>query len=153
MKKLKIEAGDWIIVCDGRKSLILENKGDRVFPNLRMVETQEHDNPPARELGTSAPGRVHSSVGTARSAVEQTDWHKQAEQAFLVNLVRRLDSALSDGKTRHLIIVAPPRALGILRQGYSEPVRKAVRAEIEKDYVKIPVYEIEKKLTGKPAKR
>ena len=42
MTKMKIGKGDWIVVCDGRKALILENLGDRVFPNLHTKEVHEH---------------------------------------------------------------------------------------------------------------
>ena len=40
----------------------------------------------------------------------------------------------------------PPRALGVLRQTYSHNLRAAVRAEIDKDFVKLPVHAIEKHL-------
>lgn len=33
MSKLKIEQGDWIVVCDGAKALVLENVGDDKFPS------------------------------------------------------------------------------------------------------------------------
>jgi hypothetical protein len=42
MTKMKIDTGDWIVVCDGRKALILENLGDRMFPNLHTKEVREH---------------------------------------------------------------------------------------------------------------
>jgi protein required for attachment to host cells len=89
---------------------------------------------------------VHASVGTARSSVEQTDWHDQAEREFLHGLAARLDTALRNGETKSLIVVAAPRALGMLRQSYTPSVRGAVRNEIDKDLVKVPVYEIEKRL-------
>lgn len=38
MKKLKMKTGDWIVVCDGRKALILENVGDHAFPILHTKE-------------------------------------------------------------------------------------------------------------------
>jgi len=108
----------------------------------------EQEDLATHELGADAPGRVVSSVGSIRSAVEQTDWHDQAERAFLVNLVRELEAALATGKTKSLIVVAPPRALGMLRPVYSHKVRNAVRAEVDKDLVKHPVHEIEKHLTA-----
>ena len=83
-----------------------------------------------------------------RSAVEQTDWHDQAEQTFLKHLLQRLDAAITTGKTKSLIVVAPPRALGMIRPAYSAALKKALRAEIDKDFVKMPVHEIEKHLTG-----
>ena len=45
-------------------------------------------------------------------------------------------------------MVAPPRALGIIRQAYSPHVRSALRGEVDKDFVKMPVHEIEKKLAA-----
>jgi len=148
MSDLLIHRGEWVVVCDGAKALVLENTGDAKFPNLKMVKVLEQEDLATHELGADAPGRVFNSVGSIRSAVEQTDWHDQAERAFLVNLVRELEAALATGKTKSLIIVAPPRALGMLRPVYSHKVRNAVRAEVDKDLVKHPVHEIEKHLTA-----
>ena len=148
MSDLLIHRGEWVVVCDGAKALVLENTGDAKFPNLKMVKVLEQEDLATHELGADAPGRVFNSVGSIRSAVEQTDWHDQAERAFLVNLVRELEAALATGKTKSLIVVAPPRALGMLRPVYSHKVRNAVRAEVDKDLVKHPVHEIEKHLTA-----
>jgi protein required for attachment to host cells len=147
MEKLAIKAGGWVVVCDGRKALILENQGDEKFPNLRMRETYEHEDAKTSEQGTDRPGRVHESAGTSRSAVEQTDWHKQAEDEFLKEIGKHLDEAVRGGKTDALIIVAAPRALGVLRPTYTHGVKEALVAEVDKDMVNMPVYEIEKQLT------
>ena len=40
MTKRKIEKGGWVVVCDGRKAMILENTGDEVFPNLKTKEVR-----------------------------------------------------------------------------------------------------------------
>jgi protein required for attachment to host cells len=145
---LKIRSGDWVVVCDGAKALILENAGDAISPNLKTKEVHEQPDSKTSEQGTDAPGRSISSVGSRRSAMEQTDWHDQAEQQFLVDLARKLDAAVMAGETKSLIVIAPPRALGVLRQAFSAAVRSAIRAEIDKDYVKMPVYEIEKHLAA-----
>ena len=52
------------------------------------------------------------------------------------------------GETKSLILVAPPRALGVMRQAYSHNLRAALQAEIDKDFVKLPVHEIEKHLAA-----
>ena len=147
MESVKIKSGDWVVVCDGRKALILENEGDAVFPNLRTKETHEHEDAKTSEQGTDRPGRVHESSGTSRSSVHQTDWHAQAETEFLQGIARRLDEAVSKDETHSLIVVASPRALGVLRPAYSPAVQNAVTAEIAKDLVNMPIYEIEKLLT------
>jgi protein required for attachment to host cells len=148
MSELLIRHGEWVVVCDGAKALVLENAGDAKFPNLRTIKVLEQKDLPTHALGSDAPGRTNSSVGNIRSAMEQTDWHDQAERTFLVQLAQQLDSAVTAGKTKSLILVAPPRALGMIRPAYSQALKNAVRAEVDKDFVKMPVHEIEKHLTG-----
>ncbi len=95
--KMKVGTGDWIVVCDGRKAFILENAGDKVFPNLKTKQVFEHADLSTRALGADAPGRTHQSMARGGSAVEQTDWHDEAERAFLVSLANRLDTAVTTG--------------------------------------------------------
>ena len=56
MTKLSIHRHDWVVVCDGRKALILENLGDEKSPNLRMKEEREHPDPPTHLQGTESAG-------------------------------------------------------------------------------------------------
>ena len=146
MTKMKIGTGDWIVVCDGRKALILENLGDRMFPNLHTKEVHEQPDPSTSAQGSDSPGSVHQSIGAARSSVEQTDWHDESERAFLKTLADRLNVAVTTGETTGLTMVASPRALGMIRADYSAAVRKALHGEVHKDLVKMPVHEIEKQL-------
>ncbi len=148
MSGLLIHSGEWVVVCDGAKALVLENVGDAKFPNLKTLEVFEQKDLATHELGTDKPGRSYSPAGHGRSAVTQTDWHDQSEQTFLTELAQHLDAAVAAGKVKSLIMVAPPRALGMIRPAYSHALRGAVRAELDKDLVKFSVYEIEKHLTG-----
>lgn len=144
---MKIDSGAWVVVCDGSKALILENAGDALHPDLRTRQVLEQENPSTAEQGTDRPGRSHSSVGPGRSAVNQTDWHDQAEVRFLKDLAGKIHLAVHGGATKNLIIVAPPRALGVMRENYTPAIKNALREEIDKDLVKLPVDEIEKHLT------
>ncbi len=148
MSGLLIKHGEWVVVCDGAKALILENTGDGKFPNLKTLQVLEQKDLPTHLLGADKPGRTHSSAGHGSSAVTQTDWHNQAEQLFLTHLAQRLDADITAGKVKSLILVAPPRALGMIRHAYSHPLRGAIRTEIDKDLVKHPVHDIEKHLTA-----
>jgi protein required for attachment to host cells len=148
MSKLKIRHGDWVVVCDGAKALVLENAGDEKFPNLKTKEVYEQKDPRTHEQGTDAPGRSINSIDSRRSAMEQTDWHEQEEQKFLQNLASHLDAEINAGRAKSVIVVAPPRALGVLRQAYSHNLRAALRAEIDKDLVKLPLHEIERHLAA-----
>jgi protein required for attachment to host cells len=148
MSKIAIAADDWVVVCDGRKWLILQNKGDADRINLVIREERTGDNPPTRDQGTDRPGRAHASLGGARSAVGQTDWHDQAERDFLTALAHHLDKAVQAGAVRGIVLVASPRALGMIRPQLSAAVARLLRGAVDKDYAGMPVAEIEKRLGG-----
>jgi protein required for attachment to host cells len=139
----RIKAGAWVVVCDGRKALILRNAGDNVFLNLQLEESHEDF-----DLRTSEPGggRIHESADMSRRSLTQTDWRDQNEREFLHGLAKRLDRAVASGGVSEFIIIAAPRALGMLREAYSPALRKAVKREFAKDYVNKPVYGIEQQL-------
>lgn len=147
MEATKLPAGVWVVVCDGRKALILENTGDADYPDLRMRETETQDASSTAQLGADRPGRVHQSANSRRSAMEETDRHDEAEKAFVTDLVRRLDAALHANEVEALVIVAPPRALGVMRKAYSGRLKAALHAEIAKDLTTVPVHKIESHLT------
>jgi len=146
MSRLKIGNHDLVVVCDGRKALFLQNDGDEQYLNLVTCEAREQADPPNRELNTDRPGRVHQSAVAARSAVELTDRHDEAERSFIEGVAARLSQLATQDKRRHVVVVAPPRALGILRKAYAPALRTAVAAEIGHDWTHLPVYEIEQHL-------
>ncbi|WP_026608396.1 host attachment protein [Methylocapsa acidiphila] len=146
MSKVKMHAGDWIIVSDARKALLLENEGDEMFPNLKTREVREHEEEPNRVLNADKPGRVQQSAASFRSAVEPSDRHEEADKNFINALAQRLHELVSSGQTKGLFIVAPAHALGLIRKSSSPAVRSAVRAELDRDLIHLPVYEIEKHL-------
>jgi len=147
MQKRSIPAGGHVLVCDGGKALILENAGDEVFPNLKTLWTSESGSRPSRELGADRPGRAYESVGTRRSAVEETDLQDQAEEEFARALCGRLDDLATAGGLKSLIVVAPPRMLADLRRFFSPRIRERITDEVDKDLTRLPVYEIEQRLT------
>ena len=69
-----------VLIGDGQKALFLRNKGTAHQVKLEVEQILEQDNPATREQGTDRPGRSVASVGTARSAVEEVDWHHIAKE-------------------------------------------------------------------------
>lgn len=148
MTKIAVPWHGWVVVCDGAKALILQNAGDKEEINLTLVEHFEEGHAPTSELGTDKPGRVQESATTGRSAVAETNLHDQAETDFLTRLVTHLAHQVQEHDIRHVVLVAPPRALGVLRAKLPPALAALVHAEIDKDLVKLPIYEIEKHITG-----
>ncbi|MGX5665698.1 host attachment protein [Rhizobium daejeonense] len=148
MERILIASKSWVVVCDGAKALFLQNAGDSQALNLKVMETLTQTDEPSREQGADRPGRVYQSVGEARSSMEDTDWHEQAEASFLKDVAEKLGRMARSGVIENAVLVAPPKALGILRAQLSDEAASVVRAELAKDYVKMPVPDIEKHLTA-----
>ena len=146
LSKMSLHHETWLAVCDGNKALLLQNQGDRAFPKLETREVFQQENSPAHLQGTDAPGRTFNSFGGGRSATEQTDFHVQAEREFLRKFAQLLDSRVRAGDIRDLLLVAPAKALGILRAALSPATRQVIMGELARDYVKLPLYEIERHL-------
>ena len=142
----RLQRDMWVLVCDGRKALFLQNAGDHAYPKLETREVMEHPVERSSEMSSDAPGRTHSSVGSGSSAVDQGDPHDHAEREFLRDVAARLDALVSEKHIHNLIIAAPARALGMLRPMLSQAVQHVVSAEVARDYVKSPLYEIERHL-------
>jgi protein required for attachment to host cells len=146
MSKGRNHSGELVVVCDGRKAMILENLGDTQSPHLQMREVLEHEEPPTRRHGAAVPGRVHQSCAPVRSAVVPMDWHDSAERGFLATLAHHLSAAVTREPEKTITVVAAPRALGMLRQSYSPALRRAISDELDKDWVKMPIRQIERNL-------
>ena len=146
MTKIGLVNDLWILVCDGRKALLLQNVGDQTYPKFETREALEQELHATHDMGTDKPGTIHSSVGSRRSSAEPTDMHALAEREFLIKLVQHLDRYATEHKIKNLVVVAPPHALGTLREAMPKHLHALVRAEVDKDYVSLPLYEIEQHL-------
>ncbi|GGC52656.1 host attachment protein [Chelatococcus reniformis] len=146
--KLRIPHDAWIVVCDGRKALFLRNAGDATYPNLTVEcvrEAAEKDRTAA--LGTDRPGRLQNGRGPT-SAVEGTDWHTLAEQAFAEETAREIEARHAADSHRGFVLAAPPKTLAVLRAAIGSKLGSAVLAEVDKDLTRHPTHEIERLLTA-----
>jgi protein required for attachment to host cells len=137
-----------VLVGDGRKALFLRNKGATAKLRLEVEDVLAQDNPPTSEQGTARPGRASASVGTARSAMEETDWHRLAEERFATEIADALYKRVHAGHCDSLVVVAPPRVLGEMRKAFHKEVSACISAELSKELTSHTVPEIEKILAG-----
>jgi protein required for attachment to host cells len=150
MSKINIPHDAIVFVGDGRKALFLRNAGDEKFPNLKTEQVFVDQNPATRDQGTDKPGRVYASAGGGgrRAAVEPTDWHELEEHRFARMVAEAFEKLVRERKVKAAVIVAPPRTLAELRHAFHGDVKARIIAEVDKDFTKHPVYEIEKHLVG-----
>ncbi len=148
MAGVMIDHNAWVMVGDGQKALFFRNEGDSTYPNLEIVQVLQQDNPSTSEQGSDRPGRTHASVGTARSAMQETDWHKLEKHRFAKEIADALYTAAHGGRYDKLVIAAPPMIMGDLRKAMHKEVSDKIIAEVSKDLTNMPPHEIEKILTG-----
>ena len=149
-RKINIPHDAIVFVGDGRKALFLRNAGDEKFPNLRTEQVFVDENPPTHDQGSDRPGRLFASATARerRSAVEPTDWHELEEHRFARMVAEEFEKLVRERKVKAVIIAAPPRTLFELRQALHGDVKARVMAEVDKDFTKHPVHEIERRLAG-----
>jgi len=148
LKNVRIPTGAWVVACDGQKALFLKNDGDSELLNLKTIEVLAEAHASTTELGTDKPGRTFQSRGSSRSSVEAPDYHTEAEVNFLRRVAGIIDAAASQEKTKHLFLIAPPKALGVIREALTPAARTIISAEIHKDLAHLPISAIETHLAG-----
>lgn len=144
-----VPAGAFVVVCDGRKSLLFRNVGSPASPRLQLIEKRDAPpNPPTHLQGADRPGRTQSSQGRA-SAVGQTDWHEEAERSFVKATTKRLQDIVQTAAASALTVVAPPRTLATLRHEMPASLTKIIAGEFAGDLTGHTVSDIEAWLATK----
>lgn len=131
----------WVLVCDGGKSQVLVGKGrvSALAPVLGSVRTNDAPDPGAGRLGERATG--YASNGHGRYSVdEHANPRRDIEAAFLAEQLKWLEER--SGEFDRLVIVAPPRALGQLRDQLPPVLKAKLAVEIPADLTKAPVADI-----------
>lgn len=129
----------WILVADGQRAAVYRNdgpgKGLKAEPDLDF----ERSGPRTHDMISDKPGRMKASAGASGSAgmTARTDPHEAAEMAFAERLAEMLDRAAASKSYDRLIVAAPPKMLGHLRNVVAAATQKLIVAEIAKDLTKI----------------
>lgn len=135
----------WILVADGAKARILERTapGGPLASATGQCLAETEARLPTREIGTERPGRVHESADVMRHAMApRVDWRRFAKAHFAKTVAGALEKAALDGKYQALILIAPPQALGDLREALGPHARALVAGEISKDLTNLPDHEL-----------
>ncbi len=126
-----IPHGTLVAVLDGRALKLHRNSGEETHPKLTPLPV-----PTLAGHGGDA-GKGH------RSSSANPDHHTAEEDCFLAAVADWLNGQAVAGKIEHLVVVAPPRALGELRRHYHKPLAEKVLLELHKDLTDRPLAELE----------
>jgi protein required for attachment to host cells len=140
-----------VFVTDGRKMLFLRNHGDENQLDLRTEAHDEREDRKDREIRTDGPGTQKQSFGFGRPAMEETDFQQQDEDRWVKDAADRLKQRALRNDFEALVIVAPPKALGVLRKELHKEVERRVVATFNKEMTDRPIPDIEDLLVGEAA--
>src|SRR3954447_3531998 len=150
-----------VLVADGTKHLFLRNRGDENQIDLRTEAHDERADRKDRELRTDAQGAAPHAAGVAgsgigaqggghvsRQTMEETDFHQQEENRWIKEAADELKKRVLRNDFEALAIVAPPKALGVLKKCLHKEVEKRIVCTINKEMSGRPVPDIEALLDG-----
>ncbi|CAN5118778.1 host attachment protein [soil metagenome] len=80
-------------------------------------------------------GAVHDRMGHATHGVATVTAADKSARDFLVQLVARLEGLVAEHHFDHLIVFAPPRALGMLREALPRALRQRLALDEAHDRV------------------
>jgi protein required for attachment to host cells len=141
-----------VLVTDGRKSLFLRNHGDEQQIDLRTEAHDQRDDRKDRELKTDAPGAIGQSAGySGRVAYDEPDYHQLEEDRWVKDVADDLRARALRNDFEALAIIAPPKALGVLRKELHKEVEKRVVVTLNKEMTDRPIPQIEDLLVGEGA--
>lgn len=123
--------GTLVLVIDDGGMRLLRNSGREPGIRLDLLEQRTFHNPPNRSLISDGPGRSFESASPARHAYAVPDHHRKREERFAAEAVELLRKGA--GRAVPVVLVAPPRMLGILRARLRKDLAGDVIAEIDKD--------------------
>ena len=126
----------WVLVSNAAEARLFLNegcgKGLQLVHNWAHPDSRKHEG----DLVTDSAGRTQQSDALGRrSAIQWKTGPKETEmQHFAAELVERLEAGRMAGAYQHLILVAPPHFLGLLRESLDASTSAMVRATLDKDY-------------------
>ncbi len=140
-----------VLVADGRKMLFFRNHGDENQIDLRTESHDARQDRKGRYFKTDAPGTEKQSFGYGRSTYEETDFHQLEEDRWIKEAADELKARVLRGDFEALAIVAPPKALGVLKKCLHKEVEKRIVCTVNKEMSTRPIPDIEALLTSETA--
>lgn len=130
---MKLYGNCLVLVADGTKARLFEER--RRGGPLVEITARLGDQAPAGPIASGHAGRVHDRHGAGSHTTGGPSPREKQETAFITRLADRIGTILLPGAFEDLVVIAPPRALGQLRQALSPGALHRMRASDAHDRV------------------
>jgi protein required for attachment to host cells len=138
---MRISHKTLVLVADGQNATFFKNSASGETITLETVHSMGLVNEADRDISADRPGHAHVGMSERRTSYEHDDKHQANETAFLAGVAGMAQQLSGDYDS--LVLIAEPRALGVLRDVMAPAVMSKVTVQMDKDYTKTPVPELE----------
>jgi protein required for attachment to host cells len=137
----------WVVVADSARARIFRAESPTAVLHEQEVMANPEARQPGRDLVTDDAGRAFSRVGEHHATMGREPEAKEHEiERFAHQLAQRLNEARVQHALAHLVLVAPPAFLGVLRQQLDPHVAALVVHSIDKDLSQLRADELRQRL-------
>ena len=137
----------WILVADAAKARLFELPRKGADPVELACYASPDGRSPGRHHEHGRLPRVQESNGPSRHAIEpKTSLREKYAQRFADTLGAIVQQGRLDGRYDKLILVAPPRFLGALRDGLDEQTAACVVGEVGHELLDLSPAELRARL-------
>ena len=139
----------WYLIADGANARIVRRDTETGAYHQVSRSRSRMARLKTSQIASDDAGRVLESGSTTRHAAEaRHDPHRQAKEAFSRKTAEDINKAAKESKFDELVIVAPARVLGEIRDHLDTQTKKRVVAELSKDLTPVPDGDLAKHLDG-----
>jgi protein required for attachment to host cells len=140
-----------VLVTDGRKTLFFRNRGDENQIDLRTEAHDEREDRKDSEIKTDSAGSSKQSFGYGRPALDEADFHQQEEDRWAHAAAEAVNERVLKNGFDQLVIIAPPKTLGVIRKKLHKEAERRLVCEIPKEMTGRPIPDIEALIVGTTA--
>lgn len=104
----------WIVTADGERARVFEER-IHAGPLHELADRAIHQSGEDRLHAVHPKATAMGNYGSGRNNVNENDPHAKAKGNFLHRVAEMLDHAADGHAFAHLVLMAPPKALGELK--------------------------------------
>jgi protein required for attachment to host cells len=137
----------FVLVIDGGRAKVFRNDGPgRGLEPVEDMARERVGGHHARDLGSDRPGRGFAKAGAhARHSFEpKVPLNRAEEHTFFAEVVAALEAARRAKRFNRLVVVAPPRVLGEIRDLMPKTLDSTVLGEVRRDLTRAKLADVTK---------
>ena len=130
-----------VILADDKKARFLVNRG--IGKGLQELKSLSGDGPDINVEFADRPVRSQGAPGQAQHAIDpRASVEEEARTRFLRQVRDAAHDLWRDGGYGRLVLSAPPKTLGLLRDLLPRDMTAKLAVDLDKDFLKIPARDL-----------